>query len=42
MDSAIEALDFEMEPAQKLFRRGSGKTGARLAPFAGCPTTNRL
>jgi hypothetical protein len=23
VDSAIEALDFETEPAQKLFRRGS-------------------
>jgi hypothetical protein len=41
MDSAIEALDFETEPAQKLFRRDS--EGWR--PFGAVhrlPTASRL
>jgi hypothetical protein len=42
MDSAIEALDFETEPAQKLFRRGSERLALDSRRFAGCLTTNRL
>ena len=36
VDSAMEALDFETEPPQKVASAWLRKTGALLAPFAGC------
>ena len=42
VDSAMEALDFETEPPQKVASAWLGKTGVRLTPFAGCSQANRL